>query len=227
MRRLAALFCLLIPGVAGGDAPSGPVVVELFTSEGCSSCPPADDVLRAIDETNKSVIALEFHVDYWNELGWPDPYSKAEWSARQRAYGNGKSGSYTPQAIIDGGEEMIGSRSPAIADAIARASQKPHLKVEMSRTGDSVVVRAPAFTGDDRAEMLFAIVERGHTTAVPRGENAGRTLRHGPVVRELRSLGMLGPSSFEARMKVGSDTRRFVAFVQLQKSHRIVGSAAL
>jgi len=234
VRRTLLLLGLFAIPAAAEQKPSGPVVVELFSSEGCSSCPPADEVLRALDADgrsgNVSVIALELHVDYWNDLGWADPFSRPEWTARQRAYAAGKSGTYTPQAVIDGNEELVGSREAALREAIARASMRPHLAVTIARDGESIVVRVPA-GGDERADVLLAITDRNLSTVVPRGENAGRTLRHGPIVREMRALGVFSGSTFEARSAAGAATRRsagnWVALVQGQKSRRILGSAAL
>ena len=233
MRLRALLLLLALSANATGEAKnSGPgggqnVVIELFSSEGCSSCPPADEVLRTIDSEGRvngvPVIALELHVDYWNDLGWADPFSRPEWSARQRMYGK----SYTPQAVVDGSEELIGSRDAALGEAIGRAATKPHLAVTLVREKDALVVRVPEDKSAERADVLFAVADRNLVTAVPRGENAGRTLKHGPIVRELRNLGVFSGSPFEGRTLFSGDGRRYVAFVQGQKTHRILGSAAL
>lgn len=222
---------LAIPAHAiGEEKKSGPVVVELFSSEGCSSCPPADEVLRTIDSEGRIggvlVIALELHVDYWNDLGWADPFSRSDWTARQRMYGK----SYTPQAVVDGSEELVGSRDAALREAIGRAATKPHLAVTIAHDGESVIVRVAEEKAVERSDVILAIADRHLVTAVPRGENAGRTLRHGPIVRELRILGGFSGSPFEGRSVVGqassSTGRRFVALVQGQKTHHILGSAA-
>jgi hypothetical protein len=201
--------------------PSGPVVVELFSSEGCSSCPPADEVLRTLDAEGK-VIALELHVDYWNDLGWVDPFSKPEWSARQRMYGK----SYTPQAVVDGNEELIGSREGALRDAIDRAARKPHIAVTIARDKDAIVVRVPDASLEEKAVVFLAIADRNLSTSVPRGENAGQTLKHGPVVRELRTIGAFSGTAVELRTTIPRSAR-FAAFVQGGKTHRIFGAAAL
>jgi hypothetical protein len=225
--RHVLLFLFLcascVPSATAQTKPSGPVVVELFSSEGCSSCPPADEVLRTLDSEGKA-IALELHVDYWNDLGWVDPFSKPEWSARQRMYGK----SYTPQAVIDGSEELIGSRESDLRDAIDRAARKPHLAVTIAKDKDAIVVKVPASSLGERATVFLAATEPGLSTVVPRGENAGRTLKHGPIVRELRNLGPISGNPVELKTPLPREAaRRFVGFVQGDKSHRIFGSAVL
>lgn len=172
-----------------------PVVVELFSSEGCSSCPPADKVLDDLATTQPidgvDVIALEMHVDYWNDLGWTDPFSDARFSERQRSYarvGN-RSGVFTPEAIVDGASSIIGSDRGALSAAITRARDRAHVTVALTGTGSAVQVTLGDLDAVTPASLWIAVTESGLETAVPSGENSGRTLRHAPVVRALERAG--------------------------------------
>ena len=169
------------------------VVVELFTSEGCSSCPPADRLLRSLVKQaradDRPVYALSFHVDYWNRLGWTDPYSDASYSRRQQRYVSALGvDAYTPQIVVNGSEVMVGSRSRSVRQAITAALDDPsavRVMLDASPAGDSLQLRYRLLgTLPPRGEVHLAIVERGLSQSVPRGENAGRTLRHANVVRQ-------------------------------------------
>jgi hypothetical protein len=170
-------------------SPGGVAVVELFTSEGCSSCPPADALLADLQRRSPSVFALEFHVDYWDNLGWPDRFSSEAWTRRQQAYARafGSPSLYTPQLIVGGTDPFNGSdRARAQAD-VARSLAtiaRVHLSVRVRRAGTQAVavdVDAPSAPAD--ASVDIAVVQREATTDVRAGENAGRTLRHVNVVR--------------------------------------------
>ncbi|MGI4835314.1 MAG: DUF1223 domain-containing protein [Janthinobacterium lividum] len=218
-----------------------PVVVELFTSEGCSSCPAADAVLRELESTQPvpgvEIIALGEHVDYWNRLGWADPFSQAQFTGRQQAYAAGfAEGNYTPQAVVNGCAELVGSRRPQLLQAVAEAARAPRATVQLARaSAGSIrlqVSNLPART--TAATVLLALTETGLATQVGRGENAGRLLRHAAVVRSLRALGPLtADGTFTATIPLGLDPRwqaanlRAVALVQEASSHRLVGAASL
>ena len=201
-----------------------PVVVELFTSEGCSSCPPADAVLARLEEKQPVpgalVIPLAHHVDYWDSLGWPDPFASNAATKRQHSY----RGNYTPQAIVDGSAEMVGSRGSALESAIAEAAKRPHVKVTISagaQTGE-VTVNAPAIPD---TEIVVALVQARARIAVPRGENGGRTLDHTAIVREMKS----GPhATFALPKGLAPGDARIVALLQdanAKGSRRILGAA--
>ena len=247
----------LVPSNAATGQPEGqrvPVVVELFTSEGCSSCPPADAALTRLEQSQPvpgaEVIALGQHVDYWNDLGWADPFSSAAFSARQSAYAQafGRDGVYTPQMVVDGQIEFIGSDLSKARDAIARASRSPKATVEITRaarpsgsTTDVVpllvrVGHLPALSPGDLPEVLLAITEGNLRSSVSRGENAGHRLSHSAVVRELRAVGRMDPAAakdFSAETSVtiaGGWHRphlRAVIFVQERVSRRVLGAAAI
>lgn len=172
-------------------------VVELFTSEGCSSCPPADRLLRGLVERartqDRPVYALSFHVDYWNRLGWKDPYSKAAFSERQRQYARRLGvDTYTPQIVVNGQQAMVGSRAGQVQNTIESVLGEParvgvDLGVERNE-GDLAVRYQVSGTPPEDATLRLAIVERGLSQEVTRGENAGRTLQHANVVRRLASV---------------------------------------
>src|SRR5439155_3600475 len=178
----------------GGAAPVAAsfAVVELFTSEGCSSCPPADALLREIDSAAQRdrapVYALAFHVDYWDALGWADPYASARWSQRQKAYAEARGGEsvYTPQMLVNGGASFVGSDRQKAERAIAaalgqRASVSVSVRAERSDDG-ALRVRVVTNGAPEGAVVNVALVERGLVSGVARGENAGKTLRHDGVV---------------------------------------------
>jgi hypothetical protein len=210
------------PATPGAD---GVAVVELFTSEGCSSCPPADDVLAAIagTSTGKAVFPLAFHVDYWDELGWPDRFASPANTARQRAYGRsfGARGMYTPQMVVDGTEEFTGSdrshADAAVAGALARPAAARLSVVVRRREPESVVVDWSCSGAAPGSTLNVAVVLDVATTSVRAGENAGRVLHHLDVVRSFASL-RLGAAAGSMTLASPSDLRgaagQVVAFVQ-------------
>lgn len=228
-----------------------PVLVELFTSEGCSSCPPADAVLARLDERQPvegaEVIPLAFHVDYWNHLGWADPFSSRQFSERQGEYSRayGEEGVYTPQMIVDGVEEFPGGKEGTAHRAVAGAARAPKGLVKLGRAdgaaGDAVrlsvrIDNLPALTEGDAASVLLAVTEGGLASDVSRGENTGRRLGHVGVVRSLTRVGWLGGAgAFEAEADVPvekgwrRERLRAVVFAQERGTRRVlaVGSVRL
>jgi len=190
---------------AVGRAASGPphaapvpVLVELFTSEGCSSCPPADrvliDLLRTQPVQGARVIGLSEHVDYWNQLGWKDPFSDALFSRRQSAYAAAARSSevYTPQMIVDGGAAFVGSDRAAALAAIARAAAAPKAALSLTWTSTAPPTLSVTLTGGAPAAgatVFLAIVEDGLSSSVRAGENSGHVLPHGAVTRRLVEIG--------------------------------------
>jgi len=187
------------------DPGATPVLVELFTSEGCSSCPPADRLLTELaagpSVPGARVVALGYHVTYWDRLGWRDRFSSQAWTERQESYARafGLGSVYTPQAVVDGAAELVGSRSEPLVAAVERIARrpKPHLELEASLAGDRLRVRIglPPSGFEPGAEAWLAVVEHGLATDVEAGENRSRRLRHAPVVRLRRSLGAIAPGS--------------------------------
>jgi len=231
------------------SADTPPVVVaELFTSEGCSSCPPADQVLSQLVKRGQpgvEVLALGEHVDYWDRLGWRDPFSSSANSSRQAQYDARvfhRNEVYTPQLVIDGQLAAVGSDTVGIQRAIRRAADAPKATVQVvvGRQRDRElevglhVAAPPAFTLRESAEVLIAVVEDNLQTEVRRGENRGRTLKHDAVVRSLTSVGTLSRDnrtwSTSATVKLAPEWKpaniRLVAFLQEHESRRIVGAGA-
>ena len=170
----------------------GVAVLELYTSEGCSSCPPADDILRGV-AAQENVFALSFHVTYWNRLGWKDSFSQKVFDERQYAYGTHfqKDGVYTPQLVVNGTEEFVGSRKSQADNAIKKALATPaRAQIELSKTlKDNNIIIKYKLTGDfSEANLNFAVVESNFATKVTRGENEGRTLKHDNVVRDFETM---------------------------------------
>lgn len=169
-----------------------PVIVELFTSQGCSSCPPADALIHEITSDpglRGRVIPLAFHVDYWDRLGWRDPFSSAEWSQRQVRYARTMhiASAYTPQAIVNGFTQLVGSNRGALNGAIERASNRAtqgSIKLALRLDHDALVAGITA-TVPSSDEILLAITEGGLTTRIEHGENAGRTVINDAIVRRL------------------------------------------
>ncbi len=242
------------PAAGPGESKRTPVLVELFTSEGCSSCPPADALLARLEKAQPvpgaEVIALKEHVDYWNHLGWRDPYSSAQFSARQNAYaqalGNGTV--YTPQMIVDGRTELVGSAEGRAWRAIAQAAPTPKAVVELKWALPSTASNAAAVplqirleqlgggTRDDVADIYLAITENNLHSDVTRGENAGRKLDHMAVVRELKLIGRANPQAvpaFTAQPIVTvapgwkRESLRAVVFVQERRSCRVLAAATI
>jgi hypothetical protein len=167
-------------------------VVELFTSQGCSSCPPADDILRGLAE-RKNVMALSFHVTYWNRLGWKDPFSKPEFDERQSNYGAhfNLNSIYTPQVVINGVAEMVGSHGSQIENTLAKTSGETFdLKIELSKNlkDKTLIINYKINTNVGNKLLHIALVERNLETKVQRGENGGRILKHDNVVRLFKTV---------------------------------------
>jgi hypothetical protein len=162
-----------------------PVVVELFTAQGCSSCPPADRILGELAR-RPGVLALSHHIDYWDRLGWKDPYSSPDATKRQRDYARvlGLRTIYTPQMVIDGRLDVIGNDPAAIERALARPRAPATIALSMSRTGDALAIRG-TLAGEAVRLRRIDVQAQAPTTRVLAGENKGRALAHVNVVRRI------------------------------------------
>lgn len=215
-----------------------PVLVELFTSEGCSSCPPADRVLTNLEKqqpvSQAEVITLAFHVDYWNYLGWKDEFSSPAFGQRQGQYVQSfrLDSNYTPQMVVDGQTEFVGSHSDKASEAIVNAAKIRKGTVAASINADKLKVSITGLPKHENATVFLAIAEDGLATNVKRGENAGSNLQHTSVVRELKQLGSIGSETdshtSEADIQISPAWKRenlkFVVFVQENSSKKVIAA---
>jgi hypothetical protein len=193
---VAGIFEIWSSASASAHEARVPVLVELFTSEGCSSCPPADALLRDLLVSQPVdaalVIGLSEHVDYWNRLGWTDPFSDALFSARQSSYAaSAREGEvYTPQMVVDGGASFVGSDRTRALREIAAAAGRPKAEIQLSRAASGALdVRLAGGLVEANTPVWMAVTEDGLVVSVPRGENANRTLTHHGVTRRLSQVG--------------------------------------
>jgi hypothetical protein len=200
-------------------------VVELFTSQGCSSCPSADKFLATLAK-DPDIAPLSFHVDYWNDLGWADPYSQAAWTERQHMYARalGDRSVYTPELVVGGAKGMVGSSTGLIRQAIASTTRPSLLPASSKWTADAVEITA---TAPANADVLVAVWETERTIKVTRGENSGETLSNVRIVRRLVKVASAGK---QGTTRVALDpawkTVGAVAFAQ-RSDKKIVASALL
>ena len=219
-----------LDNIAGGFA-----VVELFTSEGCSSCPPADELVSRVEKEShgKPVYILAYHVDYWNRLGWKDQFSSPEFSARQSQYSKylHLDGVYTPQIVVNGKTEFVGSEEGKLRNAINTNLQKANDRLSVTTTvvdGSNFKLKYNITGSDNNDALMVAVIEKNATSKVESGENGGRTLSHVQIVRKLQKFTVNGstgevsvalPHSFDAR------NGEVIAFLQNTASGIITGAA--
>ena len=239
---LALIGAALVPATATSAARAARsdsfAVIELFSSEGCSSCPPAERLLGELADdakrSGRNILTLEFHVDYWNSLGWADPFSSAAFTARQQQYARtlGQRSLYTPQMIVNGIDEFVGSD---------RGRARRGVDAALARAGSArITLRATPGDGATRVEyqvagapqdavLCVALVESGLVTRVLRGENSGRTLSHTSVVRAFVTAplagGGIGSLDLKTGATAGKHSRQAIAFVQDRRTMAILGAA--
>jgi hypothetical protein len=247
---LAALWCqaeLPAQSHASGRSSSGSIpakpkviLVELFTSEGCSDCPPADDLLRRIDrkqtDSGQLIVGISEHVTYWNYLGWSDPFSLEIYSQRQSAYGNrfGLDSVYTPQMVVNGSEQFVGSDSASLAKALRREEEQQTstalniLSANVAHGALSVTYSATGDFPSPGLDLVAVLADDADHSTVSRGENSGRNLTHVAVARSLTHVTKLTsrtestaqlplPPSFQ-----GSQPHHVILFAQNEASGRVV-----
>ncbi len=214
-----------------------PVLVELFTSEGCSSCPPADSLLIELDREQPvdgaEIITLGFHVDYWNEGGWRDRFSSGDFTRRQQAYANHlESGStYTPEAVIDGTIEAVGNSDRNIKNGISSRISVPKAVISSEIVADKINVDISNIPSSKASTVYLAVAENELNSSVSGGENGGRHLSHASVVRDMRRIGKIdaGQSNGKFEMKLPKNSGwkaanlRYVIFVQENSSMKVIG----
>ena len=215
----------------------GFAVVELFTSEGCSSCPPADALIAKVlkESSDKPVYILAYHVDYWNRLGWKDAFSSSEYSAMQQQYARWLRSSeiYTPQAIVNGTKEFVGSEEGTLRNTIKADLAEP-AKTDLTLTGlkateKKITVKYEARGTADNSSLVLALLERNATTKVLKGENGGRTLSHVQIVRKLQTVSLNNHTSGSIDLSVPAgftpEGFEMIAFVQNTANGAITGAA--
>lgn len=206
MKRLITCMAALWMSFATPLLAEPAVVVELFTSQGCSACPPADQILSELADRD-DVVALAYHVDYWDYLGWADVFAKPAFSDYQRAYARavGERTVYTPQMVIGGSDYVVGSKPMKIANAIRKHAARPQpVAVDLTRSGDKVIVRATAVGSipPETVVRLITYLPRA-TVKIRKGENAGRTLQYDNIVQTMNSIGTWnGRTEFRASAQV-------------------------
>jgi hypothetical protein len=217
------------------------VVVELFTSEGCSSCPPADALLAQLEQgasaNGVQIIPLGFHVDYWDSQGWRDRFSSHLYTQRQETYAARfrLNSPYTPQMVVDGQSEFVGNDSGRIQQAIAQAAAQPaQVDVQLSwKIPGRLLVQAASGAGVESGEVLLAVTEDNLSSNVGAGENQGHVLHHAAVVRDFRHLGQLSKGQFQTELtvKAAKDWKpkdlRVTVFIQNARGGPIEGAATL
>ncbi len=240
-------LALGVPLAIAADRPV-PVIVELFTSEGCSSCPAADRLLSRLEQTQPvagaQVVAIEEHVDYWNQLGWNDPFSSPQFRARQNDYAVAfhSNNIYTPQMVVNGQSEFVGSDMSRAYHEIGTAAQAATTAIDLksvpNSTDPDLLDLAVQVTNLKTAKwrdsnVYLAVTENGLTTFVPRGENSGRTLRHSSVVRSFGIIGRIKPQGANGGQLVSTlrlppewkrENLHAVVFVQERDTFRITGA---
>jgi hypothetical protein len=247
---LVLAFVLVGSFVSGTDSPHSnspsPVLVELFTSEGCSSCPPADALLRELDRTQPvdgaQLIVLSEHVDYWNHIGWTDPFSSRFFSDRQSAYSTrfGLASVYTPQMVVDGTVEFVGSDSHLASQAIQKSLPAPKIAIRISGisldASKNLAARVETDALPESAKAhkvdIYLVVALNHAESqVLRGENGGRRLSHVGVVQSLTKIGSIDAGktfSQDVRLKLDARTDpanlRVIAFIQQPGQRQVLGA---
>jgi hypothetical protein len=251
MRHLGVLgFAFCVPLAVAAERPV-PVIVELFTSEGCSSCPAADRMLARLEQTQPvpgaQVVAIEEHVDYWNQLGWADPFSSPQYRARQNDYAIALKASniYTPQMVVNGQIAFVGSDMNRAYHEIGTAAQAATTLIDLrsaanSRDPDLLDLSVQVTNAKNPkwrdSNVYLAVTENGLTTFAQGGENSGRTLRHSSVARSFGVIGRVKPQGANGGQLVSTlrlprewkrENLRAVVFVQERETYRITGASSV
>ncbi|MGD9294286.1 MAG: DUF1223 domain-containing protein [Roseobacter sp.] len=230
MKRFFQAVAVYLAASFTVHAENTPVVVELFTSQGCSSCPPADELMEVLVQ-REDVIALSLHVDYWDYIGWKDEFADPRHAERQRAYARfaGRRSVYTPEMIVNGISDIVGAKPMALASAIEKHKAQPRvIDISVSRDKDRVAIsaRAPADAGHSAlVHMLRYQPER--TARITRGENAGKTIRYRNVVQDWQVIGKWNGSGDLQLEAHAPGNYPVVILIQSEKDGRIYAAARL
>lgn len=216
---------------------SGFAVCELFTSEGCSSCPPAEALLKKLEQeyAGTNVYLLEFHVDYWDKLGWKDKYSSPAFSKRQYAYNTAlKVQAYTPQMVINGKQEMIGSEADKVHTAINQVTKKykksTNIEYTLTTKNGQAELTYTASTFDKKDVINAALVQKEDINEIKAGENKGRTIQHIAIVRQFVTAPISNPSgklSIEIPAELKNKALKLIVYTQNSKNLNITSATAL
>lgn len=229
-------FLLLLTSVTSNDPVEKPfVLVELFTSEGCSSCPPADILLSSIvdeDFEDVEIIGMSFHVDYWDYIGWKDPYANQKYTQRQRTYARKfySNQVYTPQMVVNGKHEFVGSDRSKWKKVLEKIiSEEPTYLIKLqslSIENEELIIQVSS-VNDSKVVLNAAIVERGLSQKVTKGENRGRKLSHDNVVRSFKTrqfAGQLNEIRLEIPADLNASNSSLILYAQDEKSWEVVGA---
>jgi hypothetical protein len=239
MRHNLLWLGLAVAVLAEGGTVGQPVLVELFTSEGCSSCPPADALLEKLDRqqpvAGAQIIVLSEHVDYWNGQTWADPYSSRALTARQDQYAHrfGLGDPYTPEMVVDGSVELVGSDAAKAQAAIRAASAEPKVgvRIRAAEAPDAVAVEVDPFPPgkNHKANVYVANAADSGTSDVLGGENRGRRLHYVSIAKEIQKVGSVGGSGFKTQIQLRAAKTppgsRLIVFVQEPDNGRVWGAA--
>lgn len=226
---MRSLLSLLIGGLAAfssgmAQAAERPVVVELFTSQGCSSCPPANAFLNELSKQPSDVLALAFHVTYWDYLGWKDPFSLPVATDRQAQYGRRfGDGSYTPEIVVDGAAGLVGSDRDEVNSAIAKARAQNRDSAEVTLVARDGKASIDIGSGKGAARIMLVGFDREHVTAIGRGENRGRTMAEANIVRSFRPVGQWNGAQLHIDEQLPDGEQ--VAVILQSADGRIVGAS--
>ncbi len=224
---MSALLAQAAPAVAGENV----VVVELFTSQGCSSCPPADALMHKL-VAKDYVIALSLHVDYWDYIGWKDRFADPAYTRRQKDYAvaGGRNMVYTPQMIVNGADQVVGAHAMELSDLImAHRDQPSQVEVALERDGDLLQIGLLPLSGTEGGDFVIEVIRytEERSVDITRGENAGRHLTYLHVVDHLEQVGTWnGDGALRLEVAIEGD-RPVVVLVQERGPGRIVAAAAL
>lgn len=229
--KALVLACTVIAATQPAARAGELTVVELFTSQGCSSCPPADALLTELSRRD-GVLALSFHVNYWDYIGWRDPFASVAATERQRGYTRpfGLSYVYTPQMVIQGRRQMTGSDRRGVLEGIAQEAALPRMKVEIAGDASGATAVLPARDGAEASTLWAVAFDYAHATRIERGENGGRTLTYSNVVRDILRIGPWRGEATRVPLPMSELTagRDAVALlVQADTSGAILGAAVL
>lgn len=233
---MTRLFSLMTASLIGFSAPLAaeqvPVVVELYTSQGCSSCPPADAILSEISDRD-DVIAIAMHVDYWDYIGWKDEFGNPDYAKRQRAFANtaGRRTIYTPEMVVNGVTDIVGARPMKVSEAIAKHKERaPRMTLDTKRSGDSLYIKGSAPSGGAKAMDVHVLrIHKKKETKITRGENRGKTLAYHNIAHDWQTVvtGWNGTSPLDVTVQGVTGDAPVVVLVQEAGAGPIVSAARL